>query len=76
MRLWKALFYCYWMSDKVPVQRELAERLAALINVCSNKEQVFDIIFRYIVCVCVCVCVCVRVCVRACACVCKIYIYT
>ena len=40
MRLWKALFYCYWMSDKGPVQRELAERLAALINVCPNQEQV------------------------------------
>ena len=40
MRLWKALFYCYWMSDKGPVQRELAERLAALINVCPNQAQV------------------------------------
>jgi hypothetical protein len=54
MRLWKALFYCYWMSDKGPVQRELAERLAALINVCSNQEQVFDIVYAYILCMYVC----------------------
>jgi ribosomal RNA-processing protein 1 len=39
LRIWKALFYCFWMSDKVPVQRELAERLAGLINVCPNQEQ-------------------------------------
>ena len=39
LRIWKALFYCFWMSDKVPVQRELAERLAGLINVCPNQDQ-------------------------------------
>ena len=39
VKVWKALFYCYWMSDKGPVQRELAERLAALINVCRTQEQ-------------------------------------
>eukprot|EP00775_Hariotina_reticulata_P013453 gene13453-13579_t len=31
MRLWKGLFFCYWHSDKVPVQTELAERLAGLL---------------------------------------------
>eukprot|EP00878_Enallax_costatus_P028763 GHUV01031104.1.p1 GENE.GHUV01031104.1~~GHUV01031104.1.p1 ORF type:complete len:160 (+),score=47.66 GHUV01031104.1:253-732(+) len=31
MKLWKGLFFCFWHSDKVPVQTELAERLAALV---------------------------------------------
>lgn len=31
MRLWKGLFFCFWHSDKVPVQTELAQRLAALL---------------------------------------------
>ncbi|KAI9138563.1 nucleolar protein,Nop52-domain-containing protein [Paraphysoderma sedebokerense] len=29
-KLWKALFYCYWLSDKVPIQQELADNLASL----------------------------------------------
>ena len=40
VRIWKALFYCFWMSDKVPVQRELADRLAGLINACASQSQV------------------------------------
>ncbi|KAG7382123.1 ribosomal RNA-processing protein 1 [Phytophthora pseudosyringae] len=31
-KLWKALFYCMWMSDKRPVQEELATNLAALVH--------------------------------------------
>jgi len=30
-RLWKGLFYCFWMSDKPIVQQALAEALASLI---------------------------------------------
>ncbi|KAJ3344320.1 hypothetical protein HDU93_000110 [Gonapodya sp. JEL0774] len=29
-RLWKGLFYCFWMSDKRPVQHQLAETLATI----------------------------------------------
>ncbi|KXS20415.1 Nop52-domain-containing protein, partial [Gonapodya prolifera JEL478] len=29
-RLWKGLFYCFWMSDKRPVQHQLAETLASI----------------------------------------------
>ena len=29
--LWKGLFYCFWHSDKVPVQMELADRLASFV---------------------------------------------
>ena len=27
-KIWKALFYCFWHSDKPKVQADLAERLA------------------------------------------------
>lgn len=29
-KVWKAIFFCYWHSDKPLVQQELAERIAAL----------------------------------------------
>ena len=32
MRIWKALFYCMWHSDKPKVQAELAETLGALVH--------------------------------------------
>ncbi|GIL67023.1 hypothetical protein Vafri_20412 [Volvox africanus] len=32
MKIWKGLFYCFWHSDKAPVQAELAERLAATLT--------------------------------------------
>ena len=31
-KIWKALFYSFWMSDKVPVQQALADLLARLIH--------------------------------------------
>ena len=34
MKLWKGLFYCMWMSDKTPVQQELAAMLASLRTAC------------------------------------------
>ncbi|KAG2444481.1 hypothetical protein HXX76_001231 [Chlamydomonas incerta] len=32
MKIWKGLFYCFWHSDKQPVQAELAQRLAAMLT--------------------------------------------
>ncbi|OZJ02660.1 hypothetical protein BZG36_04775 [Bifiguratus adelaidae] len=32
LKLWKGLFYCFWMSDKPVVQQDLAETLAGLIS--------------------------------------------
>jgi ribosomal RNA-processing protein 1 len=32
MKLWKALHYCFWLSDKTDIQLELAENLSSLIN--------------------------------------------
>jgi len=31
MKLWKGLFYCFWMSDKQELQMELASRLSGLV---------------------------------------------
>jgi ribosomal RNA-processing protein 1 len=30
--VWKGLFYCFWHSDKTPVQQELAQRLSNLVS--------------------------------------------
>ena len=32
LKLWKALYYCYWLSDKVPIQQELALVLTTMFN--------------------------------------------
>ncbi|KAG7397265.1 ribosomal RNA-processing protein 1 [Phytophthora boehmeriae] len=37
-KLWKALFYCMWMSDKRPVQEELSTNLASLIHKIPTPE--------------------------------------
>jgi len=38
LRIWKGLFYCYWMSDKPLVQEELAVNVASLIDSFGNEE--------------------------------------
>ena len=38
MRLWKGLYYCFWMSDKPLVQEELAENISAFITCFKNKQ--------------------------------------
>lgn len=38
LKLWKALYYCMWMADKVPVQQELAHQMAALIGQLQPKR--------------------------------------
>ena len=35
MKVWKGLFYCMWMSDKIPIQNELADALARLCHSCQ-----------------------------------------
>jgi hypothetical protein len=32
LKLWKSLYYCYWMSDKGPVQQDLADKLAKVMT--------------------------------------------
>eukprot|EP00514_Thraustochytrium_sp_LLF1b_P011925 CAMPEP_0184547434 /NCGR_PEP_ID=MMETSP0199_2-20130426/5570_1 /TAXON_ID=1112570 /ORGANISM="Thraustochytrium sp., Strain LLF1b" /LENGTH=583 /DNA_ID=CAMNT_0026941929 /DNA_START=282 /DNA_END=2030 /DNA_ORIENTATION=- len=43
LKLWKGLFYCMWMSDKVPVQQDLAERIASLVS--AFKKPANSILF-------------------------------
>lgn len=38
MKVWRALFYCLWMSDKPIIQHELARMLSALIHVPPTPE--------------------------------------
>ncbi|KAJ2455986.1 hypothetical protein EV183_000329 [Coemansia sp. RSA 2336] len=40
LRHWKALFYCFWLSDKPLVQQELAWELANLTLVCNRSNGV------------------------------------
>ncbi|KAJ2162349.1 hypothetical protein GGF46_000713 [Coemansia sp. RSA 552] len=40
LRHWKALFYCFWLSDKPLVQQELSWDLAGLVLVCRGQNRV------------------------------------
>lgn len=40
MKVWKGLYYCMWMSDKAPIQEELAQSLANMVHLGSWKEGV------------------------------------
>ncbi|QRV80305.1 ribosomal RNA processing protein 1 [Ceratobasidium sp. AG-Ba] len=37
-KLWKGLFYCFWMSDKPIVQQDLSQELANLILVIPSRD--------------------------------------
>ncbi|KAJ3084094.1 Ribosomal RNA processing protein 1 B [Rhizoclosmatium hyalinum] len=43
LKLWKGLFYCYWMSDKTTIQHELAERLAGIALDLSPEKAILYI---------------------------------
>lgn len=52
LKLWKSLFYCMWLADMSPVQQELAERMANLINSFHNADMALfyvQMFFRTIV---------------------------
>lgn len=38
LKLWKALYHCYWYSDKLAYQTELCEKLSGLIDVLNDEE--------------------------------------
>jgi ribosomal RNA-processing protein 1 len=40
LKLWKGLFYCMWMSDKTPIQQELATELAQLVHIFADATLV------------------------------------
>ena len=51
-KIWKALFYCFWHSDKPRVQADLAERLAALMHALPSPEKawLFVQVFWFTIC--------------------------
>lgn len=40
MSLWKGLFYCMWMSDKMLIQEELAESLSKLVHCLKSRDAI------------------------------------
>eukprot|EP01126_Amoeba_proteus_P051522 TRINITY_DN6158_c0_g2_i2.p1 TRINITY_DN6158_c0_g2~~TRINITY_DN6158_c0_g2_i2.p1 ORF type:complete len:259 (-),score=34.47 TRINITY_DN6158_c0_g2_i2:69-788(-) len=38
LKAWKALFFCFWHSDKPLVQQDLARRLANMIHLCTTMS--------------------------------------
>ncbi|XP_011139786.1 ribosomal RNA processing protein 1 homolog isoform X2 [Harpegnathos saltator] len=40
MSLWKGLFYCMWMSDKMLIQEELAESLSKIVHCLNSKDNI------------------------------------
>ncbi|KAJ3094402.1 Ribosomal RNA processing protein 1 B, partial [Phlyctochytrium planicorne] len=43
LKLWKGLFYCFWMSDKRPIQEHLAQNLAQTMLELND-----ELCFRYL----------------------------
>jgi hypothetical protein len=37
LKLWKGLFYAMWHADKAPVQAEVAENMAAVLDACQPE---------------------------------------
>ncbi|CAH0476006.1 unnamed protein product [Peronospora belbahrii] len=46
-KLWMALFYCMWMSDKRPVQEELSSNLAALVHCIPSIDLALDFVHSF-----------------------------
>merc|ERR1712070_846823 len=49
LKLWKALFYCFWYSDKALIQQEVAEELSKLIHTFTTPARAqlfFQTFFR------------------------------
>ena len=42
LKLWKALYYCLWLTDKQEVQLELANFLSGLLQYCKDDEAMLD----------------------------------
>jgi ribosomal RNA-processing protein 1 len=46
LRLWKGLYYCFWMSDKPLVQEELAENIGKLIHCFEANDTNSELFIR------------------------------
>ncbi|XP_072751922.1 uncharacterized protein Nnp-1 [Anoplolepis gracilipes] len=40
MSLWKGLFYCMWMSDKMLIQEELADAISKLVHCFDSEDNI------------------------------------
>lgn len=40
MSLWKGLFYCMWLSDKMLIQEDLAESISKLVHCLNSRDAV------------------------------------
>jgi ribosomal RNA-processing protein 1 len=40
LKLWKGLYYCMWMSDRMRVQQQLADTLGDLVSVLHTKNTI------------------------------------
>jgi hypothetical protein len=40
LKLWKGLYYCMWMSDRMRVQQQLADTLGDLVSVLQPKNTI------------------------------------
>ena len=43
LKLWKGLYYCMWMCDRMRVQQQLADTLADLVSVLDKQNTILFI---------------------------------
>ena len=48
MRLWKGLYYCFWMSDKPLVQEELADNISSFVTSFQSGQSSFVFIQSFL----------------------------
>jgi ribosomal RNA-processing protein 1 len=51
LKIWKGLFYCMWLSDKTPIQQELAGNIAKIVHAFDDLDRAklfITIFYRYI----------------------------
>ncbi|KDN49078.1 hypothetical protein RSAG8_02431, partial [Rhizoctonia solani AG-8 WAC10335] len=46
-KLWKGLFYCFWMSDKPLVQQDLSSELANLVLIVPSLESAIGFVHGF-----------------------------
>ena len=39
LKLWKALHYCLWLTDKAAIQEDVSQMLCNLLHTCKDDEQ-------------------------------------
>ena len=47
LKFWKCLYYCLWLSDKAPIQHELAMSLANLLHACPSNAKAMQFLTAF-----------------------------